>query len=184
MPVDAAQAAFWCEKSTKQGYAEAEDLLGDLYDKGLGVPADHKQAANWYRKAAEQGDAFGEYKLGMKYQSMQVGTFLSWCSESYKWNLKAAEQGYTDAEEQVSYSYQGVGCGVKANSEQAAFWMQKASQQKNAAAEAAAAVRWKHFRKDVAARLVQPGAALWRGRQLQERRRSHEALPGIGARLH
>ncbi len=38
----------------EQGVAEAQFNLGNMYDKGRGVPQDYAEAVQWYRKAAEQ----------------------------------------------------------------------------------------------------------------------------------
>jgi len=46
-------------KLAERGDAEAQDILGNMYYNGQGVPQDYKEAARWYRKAAEQGDAEG-----------------------------------------------------------------------------------------------------------------------------
>ncbi len=43
----------------EQGLAEAQNNLGTMYAKGLGVPQDYAEAVKWYRKAAEQGNASG-----------------------------------------------------------------------------------------------------------------------------
>jgi TPR repeat protein len=83
------QAAFWYRKAAEQGDADAQDALGDLYDKGQGVPQDYAQAALWYRKAAEQGLAEAQLGLGTLYGGGRSGPqdFV----ESYFWfNLAIA----------------------------------------------------------------------------------------------
>lgn len=54
-------------KLAKQGQAEAQRMLGNLYDKGLGVAQSYEKAVRWYRKAAEQRDPAAQYHLGLKY---------------------------------------------------------------------------------------------------------------------
>jgi uncharacterized protein len=39
----------------ENGDAIAQYYLGDLYDKGRGVPQDYAEATKWYRRSAEQG---------------------------------------------------------------------------------------------------------------------------------
>jgi TPR repeat protein len=39
----------------KQGNADAQSLLGAMYNEGQGVPKNHKTAVKWYKLAAEQG---------------------------------------------------------------------------------------------------------------------------------
>ena len=41
----------------EQGYKIAQNNLGVMYGRGLGVPKDYKMAFKWYAKAAEQGYA-------------------------------------------------------------------------------------------------------------------------------
>ena len=50
------------------GDAEAQSLLGLMYDFGNGVPQDYKEAVKWYRLAAVQGDAFAQSSLGDIYR--------------------------------------------------------------------------------------------------------------------
>lgn len=42
-------------KAAEQGNAQDQNILGDMYLRGNGVPQDYKLAMFWYRKAAEQG---------------------------------------------------------------------------------------------------------------------------------
>jgi TPR repeat protein len=51
-----------------QGNAQAQVLLGIMYDHGQGVPRDYKEAVKWYRLAAAQGNAFAQGLLGFMYQ--------------------------------------------------------------------------------------------------------------------
>ena len=44
-------------KAADQGYADAQFMLGKLYEDGLvGVGKDNGQAKGWYQKAADQGN--------------------------------------------------------------------------------------------------------------------------------
>lgn len=49
---DLSEAVRWFRQAAVQGYVEAENSLGFLYDYGGGVPIDHQEGAGWYRKAA------------------------------------------------------------------------------------------------------------------------------------
>jgi len=44
------------QERAELGDAEAQNTLGSMYYKGLGVPQDFAKAMKWYRMAAEQGD--------------------------------------------------------------------------------------------------------------------------------
>jgi len=50
-----------------QGNAEAQALLGFMYEFGRGVPQNAVVAVHWYVCAAEQGNAAGQYYLGLMY---------------------------------------------------------------------------------------------------------------------
>ncbi len=41
----------------EQGNADAQSILGEMYDDGQGFAQDYAEAVKWYRKAAEQGQA-------------------------------------------------------------------------------------------------------------------------------
>ena len=47
----------------EQGYAQAEKLLGYMYEFGQGVPQDYLQAAAWYRKASAKGVGYAIVRL-------------------------------------------------------------------------------------------------------------------------
>jgi len=52
----------------KQGDPEAQTYVGEIYEKGLGLPADYQAARHWYQKAAEQGYARAQIDLGYLYE--------------------------------------------------------------------------------------------------------------------
>ena len=45
------------------GDANAQNLLGVMYDVGFGVQEDDKEAVKWYRKAAAQGNKQAQKEL-------------------------------------------------------------------------------------------------------------------------
>ena len=53
----------------EQRNADAQYLLGAMYDNGLGVPQHCKTTVKWYTLAAEQGDASAQYNLGWTYDN-------------------------------------------------------------------------------------------------------------------
>jgi TPR repeat protein len=59
------------KKLAEQGNADAQYVLGLMYDAGRGTPKDERQAVTWYRKAAEQGYASAQLNLGLMYISGQ-----------------------------------------------------------------------------------------------------------------
>jgi hypothetical protein len=58
---------IWLE-SAKAGDAEAQTYVGEIFEKGLGLPVDYKTAITWYQKAAQQGYARAQINLGYLYE--------------------------------------------------------------------------------------------------------------------
>ena len=52
----------------KQGDAHAQTLIGEIYNKGLGVPEDPLAAADWYAMASKAGDPLATFELALLYQ--------------------------------------------------------------------------------------------------------------------
>ena len=50
------------------GDKAAQTYVGELYEKGIGVPPNFAIAAAWYRRAAEQGDSRAQINLGHIYE--------------------------------------------------------------------------------------------------------------------
>jgi hypothetical protein len=57
----------WLE-SAEAGDPEAQHRVGEIYEKGRGVPPDYGQASKWYRLAASQGFAPAQINLGSLYE--------------------------------------------------------------------------------------------------------------------
>lgn len=88
---DYARAATLLEPIAAAGNPGAQQLLGGLYESGLGVPVDMAMAASWYGKAAEQGLAYPQFLLG---DMLMAGIGVQRDSaKALEWYRKAAEQG-------------------------------------------------------------------------------------------
>jgi hypothetical protein len=59
--------AIW-QGAADAGDAEAQTVIGEIYEKGLGTTPDYVRAASWYRKAADQGHARAQFNLGTLYE--------------------------------------------------------------------------------------------------------------------
>ena len=59
----------WYQRAAEQGYAVAQNNLGQMYDNGQGVRQDYQEALKWYRRAAEQGIASAQNNLGLMYEN-------------------------------------------------------------------------------------------------------------------
>ena len=47
---------------------EAQNYVGEIYERGMGLAPDYEAAAIWYRRAAEQGHAAAQVNLGQLYE--------------------------------------------------------------------------------------------------------------------
>ena len=94
-------------KAAEQGDPLAQNMIGHVYNDGLGVPKNKKQATEWYRKSipglrhkAEIGNAHAQYLLYFcLYEGLGVPKDKT---EAVVWLKKAAEQGYGGAQEALS----------------------------------------------------------------------------------
>jgi TPR repeat protein len=101
VPQDYAEAANWFRKAAEQGFAEAQNRLGQMLAMGQGIPRDDAEAAAWYRKAADQGVMLAQYNLGSAYV-MGSGVTKDF-AEAVKWFRKAADQGSVGAQFNVAW---------------------------------------------------------------------------------
>ncbi len=85
-------------RAAKQGGAEEQYKLGEIYQEGQGVSKDEKEAAKWFRRAADQGHAASQWRLGLMYYRGEGVAKDE--KEATKWLRRAADQG--DAEAQAS----------------------------------------------------------------------------------
>jgi uncharacterized protein len=94
-----AAALQWFERAARQGLADAQYHLGNMYAYGLAaLPADAdagRLAAQWYFEAARQGHADAQYSLGILFLT---GTGVQQSpDDANRWIEKAAAQGHADA---------------------------------------------------------------------------------------
>jgi TPR repeat protein len=83
----------------EKGDANAQFILGFLYDEGKGVPQDYTEAVKWYRRAAEQGNKAARHNLGLMGEQDQVARDRA---EMQKWHQRAAEQGNKAAQHNLN----------------------------------------------------------------------------------
>ncbi|MBA1147245.1 caspase family protein [Ectothiorhodospiraceae bacterium WFHF3C12] len=72
----------WLQRA-QEGDPEAQNYVGEIFEKGLGREPDYVSAAEWYRKAAEQGYARAQINLGFLYEQglgveEDIATALNW----------------------------------------------------------------------------------------------------------
>jgi uncharacterized protein len=94
-----AQARVWFERAARQGLADAQFHLGNMYAYGLADPGGDvdpgRLAAQWTFEAARQGHAEAQYSLGIMFLTGK-GVEQS-ADEGARWIAKAAAQGHADA---------------------------------------------------------------------------------------
>ena len=98
VPQNDAEAVFWYRLATDQGFAEAQNRLGIIYEVGRGVPSDYVEAVKWYRLAADQGHVSAQFALGTIY--IGGGGVPRNLVMAYAWMNIAVSQGGTYSEEE------------------------------------------------------------------------------------
>ena len=58
---------IWMQ-TAEGGDAEAQTMVGEIYERGLGVPPDYAAAASWYQKAADKGYSRALFNLATLYE--------------------------------------------------------------------------------------------------------------------
>jgi TPR repeat protein len=108
----------------EQGDANAQFVLGVMYEKGQGVPQDYKAAVKWYSLAAEQGDVMTQKKLARMYEKGE-GVPKDYKTAA-KWYRHAAEQGDAIGQFNLGLMY-FEGRGVPENDVYAHMWINLAA---------------------------------------------------------
>jgi len=89
------EAIKWFKLAAKQGYVEAQYLLGETFYMGYGHETDYKKAVEWYRQSSEQGFALATYMLALCYKHGQGVEQNN--DKSIELYTLSAEQGYWGA---------------------------------------------------------------------------------------
>jgi len=117
---DDEEAIQWLKKAAEQGLAEAQTLLGIVYDdiEGWGVTRDEKAALKWFKTAAEQGYAPAQFILGEMYLSGRIAVqdkeeaWNEGMKEAARWFRKSAEQGLPEAQTLLGILYVDAAKGI------------------------------------------------------------------------
>ncbi len=108
-----------------RGDAQAQFILGQMSDSGLGVHQDQAEAARWYRMAADRGHSPAQYALARAYAEGRGVTVdhtmaLAWLTASAHGNFVPAIMAVADLNDR--------GVGVPASPERATEWLRRAAQ--------------------------------------------------------
>jgi Zn-dependent protease with chaperone function len=101
------------------GFSEAQNNLGVIHEKGLGVPSDYGKAAAWYEKAAKQNRPQAQNNLGVLYEKgLGVSQDVNLAAQ---WYRRSAEQGHAVAQNNLGVLY-GTGRGTPVDLVEAYVW--------------------------------------------------------------
>jgi TPR repeat protein len=114
------------------GNADAQTMLGIIYEGGHGVSQDYAAAVTWYRRAADQGHPDAQFYLACMHD-FGKGVPLD-PEAAVKWLSKAADQGHTDAQFNLGVMYED-GIGVSQDHQAAVSWYREAAEQGHAKAQ-------------------------------------------------
>lgn len=131
-PSKESEAFKRCLKIAEDGDAEAQLVLGAMYDIGFGVSQDHSAAFKWYQKSAQQGNVHAQLKLGYKYSNGEGIPEND--IEALEWYREAADQGNSEAQVALGYRYES-GIGIPQDYLEASKWYRRAAEQGNAGAQ-------------------------------------------------
>lgn len=120
------EAHKWLKLSADQGYPDAQNEIGYLYENGCKCheeytyPQDYTKALEWFMLAADQGDQLAQYNIGRFYSS---GLGVKQNPElAYEWFKTSAENGYNCAQYGMGQMLY-VGIGTDKNTSKALQWL-------------------------------------------------------------
>ena len=108
------------------GNANAQVILGNLYEQGLGVKQNYQSALSWYQKAGDQDSPEGQYNAGLLYFN-GTGVAKDYRT-AYEWFNDAADGKSIEGAYMLGVMYH-EGHGVPINFEQAKHWFLTAAKQ-------------------------------------------------------
>jgi TPR repeat protein len=116
----------------EEGNADAQTMLGIMYEEGQSVTQDFAVAVTWYRRAADQGHPDAQFYLACMHD-FGKGVPLDSVAAA-KWLTKAADQGHADAQFSLGVMYED-GIGVSQDPHAAVTLYRKAAEQGHAKAQ-------------------------------------------------
>lgn len=114
------------------GNADAQKMLGIMYDYGQGVEANPALALEWYIRSAEQGQTAVQYQVGAKY--FKGENIPRDYTQAARWWSRAADGGQVDAQFNLGLMY-FRGLGVEQDDARAAALFRDAAGQDHGLAQ-------------------------------------------------
>jgi len=90
-------AAALFERLAERGIVPAQYRIGQIYDKGVGVPRDPQAAERWYRSSAESGNITAMHNLAVLLAEGAIGGEPDYTG-AIGWFRRAAEHGVRDSQ--------------------------------------------------------------------------------------
>jgi TPR repeat protein len=158
VPQDYQEAVKWCGQAAAENLADAQFLLGFLYEHGDGENRDYKTAISYYTAAAQQGHAIAQNNLAVMYElghgtrrdvaqaehwyraAAEQSVVSAQCNlaslefrkkdypRAIAWFREAAQRGDATAQEDLAWMYY-TGTGVPRDYSEAAKWVRPAAEQ-------------------------------------------------------
>jgi len=91
---DPVKSAYWLLRAAEQRVIPAQQLIGQIYRTGAGLPPDRDKALHWTLMAAEAGVVGAQYEVGLL---LGERPGLENAIEAYKWFELAARAQYPGA---------------------------------------------------------------------------------------
>ena len=111
-------------KLAKQGNAEAQFKVGEMYENGFGVNQDNREAKYWITRSANQNHETARFKL--LYWDMERKGINGENKPKVKELNTKAKQGNAQAQYYLGKMYAN-GVGIKKNPDVATDWLKKAA---------------------------------------------------------
>lgn len=108
----------------RTGSAEAQFNVGEMYEKGSGVPANMKSAFTWFELAAKQDHQKAQYKVAYMYfrgEGVDANP-----TKAFQMMDRLAKIGYARAQYYLASMYE-TGIGTSRNLDHAQLWYSRAS---------------------------------------------------------
>lgn len=173
IPQDEKKAFEWCKHAALQGNDAAQMLLGNYYERGVGVDVSYRRALGWYHKSAKASNADAYYCLGMLYENLAENN-----EEQQRYLRKraitlyktGADQGSAIAAGQLGYCY-CEGIITEQNLELGIKYYEQAAQNGNALAQNNLGLLYQDgaepfIRKDIERALALYGLAAEQGNEI------------------
>lgn len=122
------KALKWLEFAAEEGCEGHENLIGMMYEEGLGVNCDKEKAFEWYMKAAEAGNAEAQFNVGHGCECQNIYI------KAFDLYLECGKQGNIDALCNLGDMYEN-GIGVIRNNKLAFKYFMHAAKKGTAYAQ-------------------------------------------------